>query len=98
MMQNMLILYIKHGNTLITCQKEEKECIWDNYLIYAVLSQFQNCRHLRFSPRQICIPKILELTQCSIVQCSVVQCSIKYKVQCSALRPLRPEGIEATRD
>ena len=30
-----------------TCQKEEKECIWNKYLIYAVLSQFQICRNLR---------------------------------------------------
>ena len=90
------MLYKKHDNILITFQKEEQE--WDKYLIYAVLSQFQICRYLRFFSCLICILKILELTQCSIVQCSVVQCSIKYKVQCSVLRPLRPEGIEATRD
>ena len=31
-----------------TCQKEEKECTWVKYLIYAVLSRFQICCNLRF--------------------------------------------------
>ena len=42
-----------------TCQKEEKECTWVKYLIYAVLSQFQICRNLGVFFCQICIPKIL---------------------------------------
>ena len=35
-----------------SCQKEKKKCIWDKYLIYAVLSRFQICHNIRvfFSP------------------------------------------------
>ena len=48
-----------HGNIIITCQKEEKECIPVKYLIYAVVSQFQICCHLRiFSPKSV-FPKFL---------------------------------------
>ena len=34
----------------MTYQKEEKECIWVKYLIYAVLLQFQISHHLRVFP------------------------------------------------
>ena len=39
----MLILCIQHDIIIITCQKEEKECIQVFFLIYAVLSQFKFC-------------------------------------------------------
>ena len=37
-----------------TCQKEEKECTWVKYLIYAFLLQFKICRNLRvFSVKSV---------------------------------------------
>ena len=40
-----------------TCKKEEKECMWVKHLIYAVLSQFQICCNLLFSPAKSVFPK-----------------------------------------
>ena len=48
-----------HGNIIITCQKEEKECIRVKYLIYAVVSQFQICSQLRIFSAKYLFPKFL---------------------------------------
>ena len=44
-------------STCSTCQKEEKECIWVKYLIYAVLLRFQICRNLRVFSAKSVFPK-----------------------------------------
>ena len=49
----MLILCIQHGIIIITCQKEENECIQVKFLNYAVLSQFNFfCIYAFFWPNQ----------------------------------------------
>ena len=45
------------------CQKDENLCIWVEYLINVVLSQFQICQNLCIFFRQIYIPKISEFTK-----------------------------------
>ena len=70
-----------------TCQKEEKECIWVKYLIYAVLPQFKICRNLRIfsaksefpkfqgSRKNIFFPSLGKLlrTQSPVISCLLIQ-------------------------
>ena len=51
----------KYVNSMViscsTCEKEEKECIWVKYLIYAVLSQSKICSNLRTFSAKSVFPK-----------------------------------------
>ena len=48
-----------------TCQKEEKECTWVKYLIYAICHDLKFVVIYAFSLRKICISKISEF----IIKC-----------------------------
>ena len=51
-----------------TCKKEEQECTWVKYVIYAVLPLFRFWRNLRNLFRKILIPRFSEFTKKTLLQ------------------------------
>ena len=64
--------------TCSTCQKEEKECTWVKYLIYAVLLHFQICRNLRILFAKSVFPKFQSSQKKCIFQVWSVAWDICY--------------------
>ena len=68
-----------------TCQKEEKECTWVKYLIYALLSRLPIYRNVRLFSAKSVFPKFKSLQKMFFFQVCCPALLTKIKLCCSNL-------------